>query len=190
MYWNWLNSYVWIFVLSVQGSCSISVIFSHTQGFYHVYWISLGSTYSQRWLRKLCISLENKPYTTKMMKSVCFAMLWRKNRKPDVGMGGFALEVQEHIFEVTQKVKGHSNAKWLPNLVGRPLGTDLDTLLDSRVTQMARCPQHKVTKTPNHSVMHCWCQRSCKVRQRSTRCNLLSNAQWLPNLVRKIPGQV
>ena len=51
------------------------------------------------------------------------------------GSRGWALEAQEHIFEVTPKIKGHSevnllrNALWLQNLVER---------------------------TPDQTLTHCW----------------------------------
>ena len=65
------------------------------------------------------------------------------------GDRGWAPEAQEHIFKVTPlKVKGHpevkssSNSLWLPKLVSR---------------------------TPDHSVVHYWGQRSCRGHLGSAR---------------------
>ena len=72
------------------------------------------------------------------------------------------------LFVATRQVKGHPqvkssrNALWLPNLVSR---------------------------TPDHSVVHCWGQRSCRVIWDQPRVKLLRNTLWPLNLLGRIPDQ-
>ena len=139
---------------------------------------------STRDTRTKCITKLNiypmKPgsiYTIKIMESVyvcvCpamrFVMLRGTELKVGMGVGdgptrfvGIFSKWPHQRSKVIQRSSCFRSALWLPNLIGR---------------------------SPDHGVMHCWGQRSCRVIWGQPGVKLLRNALWPPNLVGRIPDQ-
>ena len=67
--------------------------------------------------------------------------------------------------------------------------------LGSKVVQLSVCLRNAlwlsnlVRRTPDQSVVHCWCQKSCRDLWGQPGVKLLSNALWPPNLVGRISDQ-